>query len=93
LPDGIFSFQKFQFGCILEGLEMENVGIFLAIWNILQLFGLYYGNVVVIWYIIFHPILLYYTKKNLATLLCKNLRAKNAFSCFHLPKLILCYVG
>jgi hypothetical protein len=28
LPDGIFSNQKFRFGYILEGLGMENVGIF-----------------------------------------------------------------
>jgi hypothetical protein len=28
LPDGIFSYQKSQFGYMLEGLEMENVGIF-----------------------------------------------------------------
>jgi hypothetical protein len=47
LPDGIFSKQKSHFGEILEGLEMENVGIFyghleyvLAIWYILWTFGL-----------------------------------------------------
>jgi hypothetical protein len=28
LPDGIFSNQKFKIGYILEGLEMESVGIF-----------------------------------------------------------------
>jgi hypothetical protein len=28
LPDGIFSNQKFQFGYILEDIEMENVGKF-----------------------------------------------------------------
>jgi hypothetical protein len=27
LPDGIFSYPKYQFGNIVEGLEMENVGI------------------------------------------------------------------
>jgi hypothetical protein len=27
-PDGLFSCQKFKFGYILEGLEMENIGIF-----------------------------------------------------------------
>jgi hypothetical protein len=31
LPDGIFSYQKSQFGYILEGLGMEKAGIFLAI--------------------------------------------------------------
>jgi hypothetical protein len=28
LPVGIFAYQKFHFGCFLEGLGMENVGIF-----------------------------------------------------------------
>jgi hypothetical protein len=28
LPDGLFSYQKYQFGYILEGLEIENVCIF-----------------------------------------------------------------
>jgi hypothetical protein len=28
LPDGLFSNQKYQFGYILEGLRMENAGIF-----------------------------------------------------------------
>jgi hypothetical protein len=28
LPDGLFSNQKSQFGLILEGLAMENLGIF-----------------------------------------------------------------
>jgi hypothetical protein len=28
LPDGIFSYQKYQFGYILEGLGKENVGVF-----------------------------------------------------------------
>jgi hypothetical protein len=28
LPAGIFSCQNFQFGCILEGIGMKNVGIF-----------------------------------------------------------------
>jgi hypothetical protein len=42
LPDGLFSFQKSQFGFNIEGLGMENVGIFYdhfeyfaAIWYIL----------------------------------------------------------
>jgi hypothetical protein len=30
LPDGIFSNQKSQFGQILEGLAMENFGVFNA---------------------------------------------------------------
>jgi hypothetical protein len=28
LPDGLFSDQKSKFGFILEGLEIENVGVF-----------------------------------------------------------------
>jgi hypothetical protein len=42
LPDGIFTNKKSQLGSILEGLAMENVGIFYgnlvyftAIWSIL----------------------------------------------------------
>jgi hypothetical protein len=31
LPDGTFSNQKSQFGQILEGLRMENFGIFYAL--------------------------------------------------------------
>jgi hypothetical protein len=50
LPDGIISNQKSQFGYILEGLRMENVGTFYAhleyvidIWS--------FGNFGVIWFI------------------------------------------
>jgi hypothetical protein len=45
LPNGIFSKQKSLFGYILEGLEIENFGIFdghldiTDIWYILQPFG------------------------------------------------------
>jgi hypothetical protein len=28
LPDGMFSYQKYQFGYIFEGLGVENVAIF-----------------------------------------------------------------
>jgi hypothetical protein len=44
--------QKYQPGYILEGFRMENVRIFLEVWNIWQPFGLYYGRLVyfvVIW--------------------------------------------
>jgi hypothetical protein len=54
LPDGTFSNQKSKFGYILEGLVMEDVGIFMAILSILRLHGIFYGhlvNFVVIWYI------------------------------------------
>jgi hypothetical protein len=56
LPDALFSYQKSQFGSILEGLGMENVGMFVTIWNILRPFGIICGSLVyfvVIWYI-FH---------------------------------------
>jgi hypothetical protein len=46
LPDGIFSNQKSIFGYILEGREMEDVDIFMAILSI-------YGKMVyfmAIWY-------------------------------------------
>jgi hypothetical protein len=53
LPDGLFSKQKSQFGKVLEGLAMEDVGIFcghlvyfMAIWQILRLFGIFYGYLV-----------------------------------------------
>jgi hypothetical protein len=50
LPDGIFSNQKSRFGQILEGLAMEDVGVFyvhlvyfMAIWYILWPFGIFYA--------------------------------------------------
>jgi hypothetical protein len=58
----MFSYQKFHFGNILEGFEMENVGIindhfvyFVVIWYILQAiwyilwsFGIFCGHLVYI---------------------------------------------
>jgi hypothetical protein len=51
LPDGLFSNQKSQFGLILQGLAMENLGIFYdhlvyftAIGNILWSFGISCGD-------------------------------------------------
>jgi hypothetical protein len=48
LPDGLFSNQKSQFGYILEGLAMENLGVsfdrlvyFTAMGNILGPFGIF----------------------------------------------------
>jgi hypothetical protein len=76
LPDGIFSNQKFQFGLILEGLAMEDVGICMTILSILRStyilwpFGTFCDNLVhfvIIWYIF--PVLVCCTEKNLATLL------------------------
>jgi hypothetical protein len=33
-PDGKFAYQKILYGYILEGLGIENVGIFLATWYV-----------------------------------------------------------
>jgi hypothetical protein len=51
LPDGVFSKQKSQFGYILEGLAMEDVGMFYghlvyftAYWYIVCPFGIFRGN-------------------------------------------------
>jgi hypothetical protein len=46
LPDGIFLDQKFHFGYILEGLGMEQFGMFgyfKAVWRILWIFGRFCG--------------------------------------------------
>jgi hypothetical protein len=91
LPDGIFSNQNTKFGYILECLAMKDAGKFYGhleyltvIWYILWQFGISYGNLVylmAIWYIlwsfgIFFPVLVCFTKKNLATLCytecCRN---------------------
>jgi hypothetical protein len=71
LPDGIFSNQKFQFEYILEGLEVEHVGLFYghleyikAVWYIVCP----YGNLGAVWFIWFSPVLVNCLKKNLATL-------------------------
>jgi hypothetical protein len=76
LPDGIFSYQKFQCGYILEGLGMKNMGMFqgnleyiTAAWCIVWHFGdLVY--LVYIWYIwyTFGIFGIHCAKKNLATL-------------------------
>jgi hypothetical protein len=53
LPDGIFSKPKSRFGQILEGLELENVGIFYG--HIIRPFVLFHGHLVyfmAIWYIL-----------------------------------------
>jgi hypothetical protein len=41
LPDGIFSNRKSQFGSILEGLRLENIGMYI-LWQFL----IFYGNLV-----------------------------------------------
>jgi hypothetical protein len=71
LRDGIFLYQKYQFGYIFEGLGMGNVctyTYFLAILNILQPFSLLYGHLVyfmAVWYILwpfgtFYGLLVYF---------------------------------
>jgi hypothetical protein len=62
MPDGLFSNQKSNLGEILEGLAMENVGIFYvyfvyftAIGNILWSFGIFCGHLVYFppfWYVV-----------------------------------------
>jgi hypothetical protein len=69
LPDGLFSNQKSKFGKFLEGLAMEDVGIFYrhlvhftVFCYILLTFGTVLGNLVYFSALVFFP------KKNLATL-------------------------
>jgi hypothetical protein len=65
----LFSNQKSQFGQILEGLAMEDAGIFLAMWSIFRPFGVFDDTLeyfVVIWYVF--SVLVYCATKNLATL-------------------------
>jgi hypothetical protein len=70
LPDGIFAYQKSQFGHILEGLGIKNVGTFYcnfeyctSIWYIYYYVGVYFDH-----FVYFPPILVYLTDKNLAAL-------------------------
>jgi hypothetical protein len=58
LPDGLFLYQKSQFGYISECIGMENVGIFYnhfeyfaAIWYNLWPFSIVCGHMVIFWYI------------------------------------------
>jgi hypothetical protein len=81
LPDGIFSSLKSQFGKILEGRALEDVGTFYghllyftAITYILWPFGIFCG------YLPHFPVLACRTKKNLATLKwSRNKQKKNIF--------------
>jgi hypothetical protein len=78
LPDGIFSNLKYQCGQISEDLAMEDVGIlyghlvyFVTIWYILWPFGIFCGQFEYFMAIrIIFSVLVYCTKKNLATMLC-----------------------
>jgi hypothetical protein len=69
LPDGLFSNQKSKFGLILEGLVMEEVAMFYGLLvhftvfrYILWTFGVVRGTLV------YFSVLVFRTKKNLATL-------------------------
>jgi hypothetical protein len=57
LPDGIFSKQKYQFGQILEGLEMGTIGIFYGyldhcVFNVHLVFLSSIGIFAPFWYIV-----------------------------------------
>jgi hypothetical protein len=72
LPDGLFSDQK-SLIWFFVGLEMENLGIFMAISVLLSPLGVFYLNLVyfvIIWYIF--PPFWYIVSKNLATLVEKH---------------------
>jgi hypothetical protein len=76
LPDVIFVYKKSQIGYILGALVWKNLVYLLAVCNILWPFRIVYGRLVyfiAIWYIPLPPtptpVLVYCTKKNLATLL------------------------
>jgi hypothetical protein len=69
LPDATFSNQKSLIGYLLKGLVIDNIGIFVAISIISPTFNMFHGHLVyyvVIWR--FFPVLVRFTKKNLATL-------------------------
>jgi hypothetical protein len=73
LPDGIFFKPKIPIKYILDGLRMENVGVFYChlkfILRILRPLGIYCGHVVGGYLVRFIPILVHCIRKNLATLL------------------------
>jgi hypothetical protein len=76
LPDGIFSNQKSLFVKILELLAIEDVGIFYD--HLVYLTAIWYKYFVAVWVdyrgfgIGIFPVLLCYSKKNLATLMSTN---------------------
>jgi hypothetical protein len=75
LPDGFFK-PKIPIWVIFEGLRLENIDVFMAIWNICQTYWIFYDHLVHFvfnWYILcsfgtFFPALVSCTQKNLATL-------------------------
>jgi hypothetical protein len=83
LPDGIFSNQKYHFGLILEGLAMEDVGIFYGhlVYITVILYILWPFGICILWpfriccgnLVYFMVIWYIFTKKNLATLVSASL--------------------
>jgi hypothetical protein len=70
-----FFIQKAQFGCILEGLGMENLGIFYVHSEYLRPFGIFLRVWNISWSIgIFFIVLVCCIKKNLATLVELNVK-------------------
>jgi hypothetical protein len=64
LPDVIFANQKSRFGYILEGFEVEDVGIFMAIGTIYYPFNIFNVHLLILysfWY--FYPVLVYCAQK------------------------------
>jgi hypothetical protein len=75
LPDGIFSSQKSKFGKFLEGLATKDV---MAIWYILQPYGIFYGHLVyllVIWYIFYRFGMLWQEKSGYPEINCHKVQS------------------
>jgi hypothetical protein len=67
LPDGLFSNQPPSFFTLRKAFEWEILVSFMTIWYTLgNLLYIFYGSFV---YVVAIPILVYFIKKNLATLL------------------------
>jgi hypothetical protein len=76
LPDGFFFEPKIPIWVNFGGpyIDCKMLTHFMAVWNILQTFGIFYDRLVhfvFIWYIF--PVLVPCTAKNLATLLVRNI--------------------
>jgi hypothetical protein len=83
LPDGLFSYQKYQFGYTLEGIEMENVDIF---WRALEWKMLVHYKA--IWkfcgHLEYFSPFWYISPRNIWQPWSQNLFAKKLFICSHL---------
>jgi hypothetical protein len=77
LPDGLFLYQKSQFGYSFEGLGIVNVGLCIIrpFWNILLLFGvgMYY---ITLWDILL-PFDIYYSNLGTVSLIPEGKKGKN----------------